>query len=178
MAVVPPNLPGRDEPPEVGCRGEKSVSEGRLAAVWMRWAATSCLPEDSSASTKGPKSFPPFHLRGAAGAGSSSVWSRSPSLFSLPYLACRNQEIKIDGEQIALARSSLLKRVVAGKQLPNVKKLSGCRSDRALSLVLPLPACSPATPPGQRGDQGTAANESKWNRTPICFLLFSGFLGK
>lgn len=105
--------------------------DSRLAAVWMRWAAMSCLPEDSSASTKGPKSFPPFHLCGADGEGSSSVWSRSPSLFSLPYLACRNQEIKIDGEQIALARSSLLKRVVAGKQLPNVKKLSGCRSDRA-----------------------------------------------
>lgn len=129
MAVLPPNLSGRDEQLEVGYRGEQSMLEGQLIAGWMRWAAMSCLPEDGSAGTKGAKSFPPFHMRRAAGAGPSSVCSSSPSLFSLPYLTCRNQEIKTDGEQTALARSSLLKRVIAGQQLPNVKKLSGYRSD-------------------------------------------------
>jgi len=88
------------------------------------------LPEAGSTGMKGAKSFPPFHLHGAAGAGLSSVSSRSPSLFSLPYLTLRNQEIKIDGEQIVLAISSLLKKVIAEKQLLNVKKLSGYRRDR------------------------------------------------
>lgn len=70
---------------------------------------------------------------GSPGAGHGSARAPLLPLFPgliPPYPALRIQEIKIDGEQIALARSSLLKRVVAGKQLPDVRKLSGRRTDR------------------------------------------------
>lgn len=70
---------------------------------------------------------------GSPGAGHGSARAPPLPLFPgliPPYPALRIQEIKIDGEQIALARSSLLKRVVAGKQLPDVRKLSGRRTDR------------------------------------------------
>lgn len=73
-----------------------------------------------------PSHFPSCR---AAGAGPSLFCSHSPSFFTLPDLTCRDEEItEMDGEQIALFRSSLFKRVVAGKQLSSVKKLSGHRS--------------------------------------------------
>lgn len=91
-----------------------------------------------------------------------------PALFVLlhplcfPSLTCTKQEIKIDGEQIALARSSLLKRVVAGKQLQDVKKLSGYWSDRAEPCPCLFPWLAPARCPW--------LGKANRRRIPICFL--------
>lgn len=127
-----------------------------------------------------PSHFPPCR---AAGVGPSLVCSHSPSFFSLPDLTCRDQEIiKIDGEQIALARSSLLKRVVAGKQLSDVKKLSGYQSDWE-----GVPSCHCLLPwPRWVGNREVKAPQrclglgpwEKANGIPICFLPFFQFSRK
>ena len=55
--------------------------------------------------------------------------SSTPSLFLF-----QNLEIKTDGEQIALARGSVLKEVVTGKQLRDVK---GCQGGHGCLRLMP-----------------------------------------
>lgn len=124
-------------------------------------AARSCLaeepnPSDLSFSTVLPEQVPALFVL------------LCPLCF--PSFTCTKQEIKIDGEQIALARSSLLKRVVAGKQLQDVKKLSGYQSDRAEPRTCLLLWLAPARCLG--------LGKANRRRIPICFLAFLRFSRK
>lgn len=112
-----------------------------------------------------PSHFPSCR---AAGAGPSLVCSHLPSFFSLPDLTCGDQEItEMDGEQIALARSSLFKESQQESNYAASKSCQGTgaagRESRAVTV------CSLAILGGQRGGEGTSeiprawpTGESKW----------------